>query len=106
MGERLIRGLRDLKDALERGEPLASRFTVHTVERIPDPPQFKPARVRSVRARVGASQTVFAQLVGVSPELIRSWEQGFRKPSPLARRLLEQIERDPRPWVRMIRAAG
>jgi DNA-binding transcriptional regulator YiaG len=51
--------------------------------------------VRALRNAIGASQSVFASMVGVSPDLVQSWEQGIRALSPLACRLLETIELDP-----------
>jgi DNA-binding transcriptional regulator YiaG len=55
---------------------------------------YDAAAVRRTRERLGASQAVFAKLVGVSKVLGQSWEQGARKPSKLARRLLDEINRD------------
>src|ERR1700730_13527637 len=88
-GERLIRGLTELRDALKAGEPLERRFTVRTVELPDDPTRLDAASVLALRQRLGTSQVVFAKLVGVSTILVQSWEQGKRKPSPLACRLLD-----------------
>ena len=54
---------------------------------------------------VGASQPVFARMLGVSAALVRSWEGGQRKPAPMARRLLDLIRADPSKWRTMIDAA-
>ena len=48
-----------------------------------------------MRELIGASQEVFAQLLAVSPMTVRSWEQGLRRPSPIARRFLDEIEMAP-----------
>jgi|SRR5687768_11403049 putative transcriptional regulator len=101
VGDRIISGLTELRDALRAGVPLEQRFTVRMVE-IDEPEQFDPARVRTLRARLKVSQAVFAKLLGVSTVLAQSWEQGARAPSTLARRLLAEVERDPRRWQRMI----
>jgi putative transcriptional regulator len=103
VGDRIIRGLTELRDTLRDGVPLSRRFTVRTVE-IPEPEEFRPVRIRALRERLQLSQGVFAALVGVSKVLVQSWEQGVREPSPLARRLLAEIERDPRRWQRMVAA--
>lgn len=100
-GERIIEGLTELRDVLKAGSPVETHFTVRTVE-VPDPEKFDLARVRTLRARLQMSQHVFARVLGVSAILVQSWEQGVRKPSPLARRLLAEIEREPRRWQRMI----
>jgi putative transcriptional regulator len=101
VGERIIEGLSELRDVLRTGSSLEKRFTVRTVE-VPDPEKFDARRVRLLRDRLQMSQHVFAKLLGVSTILAQSWEQGVREPSPLARRLLGEIERDPRRWQRMI----
>jgi transcriptional regulator with XRE-family HTH domain len=62
---------------------------------IPKPSLYPPARVRAVRELIGASQEVFARLLAVSPMTVRSWEQGLRQPSPIARRFLDEIEMSP-----------
>ena len=53
----------------------------------------------------GASQAVFAQLVGVSKIHAQSCEHGVRKPSKLACRLPDEINRDPSHRRQMIGAA-
>src|SRR5438876_1132476 len=88
LGQRIIAGLQEALDAVRSGEPLAKRFTVHTLCVPDDPNQYDAEAVRATRHRIGASQTVFARLVGVSTIQVQSWEQGVRKPSRLACRLL------------------
>jgi len=94
-GERIVKALDQLADDLEAGAPVESKYTVRQVRVIPEPSPYPPARVRAVRALIGASQEVFAQLLAVSPMTIRSWEQGQRQPSPIARRFLDEIEMAP-----------
>ena len=103
-GARIIAGLTEFVEALERGESVESRFTVRTVELPPKPRGYTPRSVRTTRDRLAASQPVFASLLGVSTALVQHWEQGFRKPSPMACRLLDEINRDPKRWAEMIRA--
>ncbi len=74
---------------------METKYTVRQVKVIPQPSLYPPARVRAVRELIGASQGVFAQLLAVSPMTIRSWEQGSRHPSPIARRFLDEIEMAP-----------
>jgi putative transcriptional regulator len=101
VGDRIIESLTELRDVLRSGVPLKEKFTVRTVE-VPDPEPFDAGRVQALRAKLQVSQPVFARLLGVSTILAQSWEQGVREPSPLARRLLAEMERDPRRWKRMI----
>jgi putative transcriptional regulator len=95
-GARIVKALDRLADDLDSGEPMDLKYTVRTVRVIPEPSIYPPARVRAVRKLIGASQDVFARLLAVSPMTIRSWEQGLRQPSPIARRFLDEIEMSPR----------
>ena len=98
-----------LKEALEverSGVPLESRFTVRTVTVPEGPSAYSPARVRATRDKVGVSQPIFAHLLGVSAMLVRAWEQGQRVPARWARRLLDEVNRDPQHWRGMFRQAS
>ena len=53
------------------------------------------AYARGVRERFGISQEVFAERIGVSPETVRSWEQGRRSLKGPAKALLRFIAREP-----------
>jgi putative transcriptional regulator len=95
-GARIVKALGQFADDLESGVPIESKYTVRQVRVIPKPSDYSPARVRAVRELIGASQEVFAQLLAVSPMTVRSWEQGLRRPSSIARRFLDEIEMSPR----------
>lgn len=63
---------------------------------IPEPPKPRPAKdIVRIRKRLGVSQAVFARVLGVARDTEISWEQGRRKPSGPALRLLEIAERHP-----------
>ena len=106
VGARLVEGLTELRNALRSGRPLAERLTVRTVELPDEPGLYDPQTVRATRARLSASQALFARLLGVSPDLVRAWEQGKRAPAPLARRLMDEINHDPRRWSNLLRTRG
>src|ERR1700721_2147755 len=63
---------------------------------------FGPEDVHRVRSLLGMSQVFFARFLGVDPNTVRSWEQGARPPSPIARRFMGAIEEDPEYWRRRI----
>ena len=53
------------------------------------------AQIKGIRAKSHLSQTVFAQLLNVSPSSIKQWEQGKRIPSRSTKVLLELLNRSP-----------
>ena len=101
-----MKALEQFANDLDAGEPMHLKYTVRTVRVIPEPSAYAPARVRAVRELIGASQSVFAQLLAVSPMTVRSWEQGSRQPSAIARRFLEEIEMAPQHFRGRILAVG
>ena len=99
-------GMRELQEWMASGRPLEERFTVRTVELPGEPGAYDAASVRATRERLGASQAVFAGLLGASPKLVQAWEIGGRAPSAMARRLLDEINRDPARWSALLRPKG
>src|SRR5213595_373443 len=91
LGERLVSEFTELRDTLRRRQPVEQRFTVRTVGLHLQPKAFDADAIKAIRRSLGVSQAVFAQIIGVSADLIASWEQGHRKPVPMACRLLELI---------------
>jgi DNA-binding transcriptional regulator YiaG len=105
IGRKIIADLREMHAAVKSGIPLREKYTVRTVRTVPDPGKYDAAGVRRTRELVGVSQPVFAQMLGVSAALVRSWECGQRKPAPIARRLLDLIRANPTNWRQMVEAA-
>ncbi len=56
---------------------------------------FRPADVKAVRAKLGASQSGFALMIGVSVATLRNWEQGRRTPDGPALALLQVAAKNP-----------
>jgi len=56
---------------------------------------FRPADVKAVRAKLGASQAEFALMIGVSVATLRNWEQGRRMPEGPALALLKVAAKHP-----------
>jgi len=90
--------LDDLREALrdaatfERGDALNLRVT-----RIPArPKQMPPKEVRRIRQALHASQSLFATYLNVSPNAVRSWEQGTRRPRQAALKLLTIAKKNPK----------
>lgn len=102
IAKEITQGMRELEAWMRSGEPAKERFTVHTVV-LPDAPgEYDAATVQATRHRLGASQAVFARIVGVSLGLVRCWEQGQTAPSLIARRLLDEINQNPQRWRAML----
>ncbi len=105
LGERIIEALTDFCEVAESGESLEKHFTVRTVELDLKPGQYDPKKIRAIRAALGVSQAIFAQIMGASLATIEAWEQGHRMPSPMACRLLDEINRDQQGWIKRLKAA-
>ena len=69
---------------IKRGTLKASRTTV-----------FRPADVKAVRVRLGASQDGLALMMGVSVATLRNWEQGRCNPPGPALALLRVAAQSP-----------
>lgn len=105
VGARLIEGLTDIAESLERGDRIDERFTMRTVHLNLEPRDYSPRNIKDLREQLKASQSVFALLLGVSASAVQSWESGSR-PSATARRLMDFMEQNPEPWRQMLRASA
>jgi putative transcriptional regulator len=56
---------------------------------------YLPSNVKSIREKIGLSQSAFAGLLGVSVRTLQEWEQGRRTPKGPAQALLRVAERHP-----------
>jgi len=88
----------DMREALqgaavyERGESVNLRVTL-----IPARPRPISAReIRQIRRKLNASQALFATYLNVSPNAVRSWEQGLRRPQQAALKLLIIAKKNPK----------
>jgi DNA-binding transcriptional regulator YiaG len=105
-GRAMIADLKELISTMKAGVPLESKYTVRTVEVPDEPGQYDAAAIRATRDLLGASQAVFGYLVGVSVKLVQAWEQGNRRPAIWARRLFDEMNRDPKHWRGMLKKAS
>jgi putative transcriptional regulator len=94
----VVEALTDLRDTLRARTRLDRKYTVRKIATVIPPPPIEPDDVRKTREALGVSQPVFAGLLGTSTSTIRSWEQGQKVPSPMARRFLGLIASDPYYW--------
>ena len=74
----------------ERADLRVTRFD------LPAPPRpISSSRVARIRQQMNFSQAMFAKLLNVSPRTVQDWEQGRRKPSDAALKLLVIAEKHP-----------
>lgn len=91
--QELVASVGDLLDTLKNGKTHTLRST--TIK-LPAPlPVRSAGEVRALRDHLGVSQAVFARLLNVPLATVSSWENGQRKPSGAALKLLDVAERHP-----------
>ena len=54
---------------------------------------YTPLQIRRLRKRTKASQAVFAAYLNITSSAVQKWEQGQKKPSALALKLLSLVDR-------------
>ena len=87
------------EEALAHVQGKMVTLRTRSVPRRQKPSAFTPTRIRSIRRRLNVSQPVFAELLYVTKATACKWEQGLRKPSGSALRLLEIAEKQPQVLV-------
>ena len=97
MAKKKVNIFADLREALqdaiayEQGTNRGLRVT-EWAER---PKPMSRKEVVQVRKALGVSQVVFARVINVSPNAVRSWEQGTRRPTAAALKLLTVAKEHP-----------
>ena len=85
----LIDSLKEAK-AHAKGEKTGVRVTNWEIIPVNS---FTAKDVKRIRKKVGISQPMFAELLGVSVKTVRSWEQDLATPSGAASRMLEALDK-------------
>ena len=98
LGKRIIESLQEaIRHA--RGEDTGARVTTMEVTArkayVERPPYYPPYLVREIRQKLGVSQAIFAQMLGVSASTVRAWEQGKREAEGPVGRILQLAEMHP-----------
>ncbi len=75
-----------------KGEITLKTTTLEMPDRAPE---VGAEELTKLRLASGMSQAVFAQVLNVSTKTVQSWEQGTRKPSQAALRLIQVFRQDP-----------
>jgi putative transcriptional regulator len=85
----LMEGFQDAI-ARKKGKKVALRVT-----EIPRVKPMRPRQIKRIRLALGASQSVFAYILNVSPKVVQSWEHGARRPTNAALKLLSIAQNNP-----------
>lgn len=94
----IVRSLDELSKALANGEKVTENFRCRKVVLDLQPVAYKANDVKGTRTLLRASQSIFAQLIGVKTATVSSWEQGRCTPSDMACRFMDEIQRNPDYW--------
>jgi putative transcriptional regulator len=103
LGAEIVRRLKGFVDELEQTDDIAKQFTCRTVRLNMRPATFSPQAVKQTRRALKASQTIFAEFLGVSPATVRDWEQGAKPPGGAACRLMDEIRCNPEYFLRRLK---
>jgi len=90
----LLQSLRGHADHLEGRKKLTMRVT--SILLPPPVKPIKPKEIAAIRQKLNVSQPVFAALLNIPLTTARSWEQGKRRPSGAALRLLDLARHSPK----------
>ena len=84
-GKRIIESMKEAL-AISKKQLPSETYKIHIPESID---------VKTIRVKMGLSQSSFANQFGLSVYALRNWEQGKRQPDPAARAYLKVIEKVP-----------
>jgi DNA-binding transcriptional regulator YiaG len=101
-GSKIVSAFHEAIEVMRSGGTVEKQISVRTYKAEFACRAYGADDVHRVRRLLGMSQVVFARFLGVDPNTVRSWEQGSRPPSPIARRFMGEIEEDPEYWRRRI----
>jgi putative transcriptional regulator len=81
------------RDLLKAGAMDEITMRQNKALRLPPKRAFRPEDIRRIRMANHVSQAVFAAILGIGKITVQQWEQGQRRPSGPAQRLLDLIDR-------------
>ncbi|ROU13291.1 helix-turn-helix domain-containing protein [Kluyvera ascorbata] len=82
--ERLTKSMTQMNEIIEGNREPSRTFHIDAM------------KIKAIRQASGLSQPRFAELISVSVDTLRNWEQGRRSPTGPAKALLRAIANDPR----------
>jgi putative transcriptional regulator len=106
VADKMLQRLQQFTEDLEKEETLPETYTCRKIILDLKPRPYDPEMVKKTRKLLGASQRIFAQLLGVSVNTVRAWEQGDNPPRGMACRFMDEIRRDPAYWQARLKEAA
>ncbi len=97
--------LKRLNEFLSKGHTLeeAAQQGLIRMARVELKPVSEHAeQAKKARESLKLSQPEFAAFLGVSPQLVKAWEQGRRNPAPPVRVMLRHIAAKPKQWAAFV----
>jgi len=98
-----LRDFAAIIDAIDAGVPLEGRFTAKGWTIDVEPREYTSDDLKAVWARLGASQLLLAEFLGVTPDNLRCWERGVRPVPRMAARFLDEVQQHPEIWAARLR---
>jgi putative transcriptional regulator len=94
MGKSLTEVLHETaKDLHESGAMSEQTMREFDAMCLPPVKRYTPVQIKRIRLRNKVSQSVFAAYLNTTPSTVQKWEQGQKKPSGLALKLLNLVDR-------------
>jgi len=103
VGDSIIEGLGEFRDAVKSGRPIAEQLTCRRVALDLTPTHYNAKTTKETRKMFGVSQAVFARFLGVSKSTVQAWEQGANRPNDIASRFMDEIRHDLGYWQNRLR---
>jgi len=91
IGEGIINSLEEAIKYEKDEKPKGAK--THTIIVAPLP-EYKGAKIKQIRNKVGLTQSIFAYVFGVSIKTVEAWESGRNQPNGPAQRMLSILEKD------------
>ncbi len=93
MGKNLTEVIHETaQDFYEAGVMTEQTMREFDVMCLPPIKRYTPLQIKRLRKRNHASQAVFAAYLNTTPSTVQKWEQGQKKPSGLALKLLSLVD--------------
>jgi len=106
VGEKIVSSLKNFVETIEATDDVDDvlrRFNCRTIKLNLEAKTYSPELVKNTRELLGASQSIFAQFLGVSASAVQDWEQGAKPPRGSACRLMDEIRCNPGYWIDRLR---